>query len=133
MELVKKFSVDIFIGILNVLAYIYALIANVGNNFFMGSWNDDDWQNKEVHPGEKFYSYCYNILYSIFIFIMIIASISLIRGVIKRKQNPLIGSRNYQNNLTQNDPSILQPLNLDEEFEKYYINPSEINLNKFEI
>ena len=52
---------------------------------------------------------------------------------LQQKQNPLIGTKNYHRNLTQNDASILKPLNLDEEFEKHYINSSQVNLTKFEI
>lgn len=47
-------------------------------------------------------------------------------------KHPTLKSENYLKNLTENDSSILVPLN-EEELRKQYSNTNSVNLNSFEI
>lgn len=89
MELIKLFDVYIFIGILNACTYTLAYL-NVTANYLLDIWYSKGERNENADPKENMYLNCYKILALIFFFIMITASINLIRGAIKVSLNSLI-------------------------------------------
>lgn len=65
--------------------------------------------------------------------VFVFCKILFIQNLQQKKNTLMINGLNYHKNLTQNDPSVLRPLNFDEEFEKYYVNSSNVNLTSFVI